>query len=34
MILGRIAKIDENRLEQLVANKEVDLIIEAFKNNR
>jgi hypothetical protein len=34
MILGRIAKMDEARLQQLVATKNVDAIIESFRNSR
>lgn len=34
MILGRIAKLDETRLQQLVATKNVDAIIESFKKSR
>ena len=34
VILGRIAKIEETRLQQLLAAKDVDSIIESFTNNR
>ena len=34
IILGRIAKIEETRLQELVANKDVDAIIESFTNSR